>query len=87
MWRNKVWRSKHSRVLSFFGGPTINWEDQIVLVTGGASGIGYSLVSTLGVMGVTVVVLDLLKREAEWGQHVLVESLRMVNSHTDHAVR
>lgn len=36
-----------------------SWEDQIVLITGGSSGIGELLANTLAVRNVTVVVLDI----------------------------
>jgi len=37
----------------------LSWEDQIVLITGGSSGVGELLANTLAVRHVTVVVLDL----------------------------
>ncbi|ORY52813.1 hypothetical protein BCR35DRAFT_337602, partial [Leucosporidium creatinivorum] len=49
-----------------FGEPALDWEEQIVVVTGGASGIGQVLVETLAVRGVTVVVLDKRPFVADW---------------------
>jgi hypothetical protein len=37
----------------------LDWSEQIVVLTGGASGIGELLANTLAVRGVTVVVLDI----------------------------
>jgi len=37
----------------------VSWEDQIVLITGGSSGIGELLANTLAMRSVTVVVLDI----------------------------
>ena len=42
----------------------VDWTDQIVLVTGGASGLGGLLSETLAMRGVRVVVLDV--RKGEW---------------------
>lgn len=54
---NKSWRSS-SKISAFFGGPTLDWDSQIVVVTGGANGIGRVITETLAVMGATVVVID-----------------------------
>ncbi|KAF8622123.1 hypothetical protein AX15_007256 [Amanita polypyramis BW_CC] len=54
-WYSKLHRNKGS----IFSGPKpLDWEEQIILITGGASGIGHLLANTLAVQGVTVVVLD-----------------------------
>jgi len=42
----------------FFGSPPLDWSEQVVVITGGASGIGELLANTLAVRNVTVVVLD-----------------------------
>lgn len=57
LWTNKPWRTS-GVFTSLFGGPAIDWSEQIVVVTGGASGIGKVLVETLMMMRVTVVVID-----------------------------
>jgi len=51
-WSSKTWRN--------LGGPggRLDWGEQIVLITGGASGIGSLLANTLAVRNVVVVVLD-----------------------------
>ncbi|OAQ27346.1 retinal short-chain dehydrogenase/reductase [Linnemannia elongata AG-77] len=36
----------------------VDWEDEVVLITGGASGIGYLLAEMLAIRHITVVVLD-----------------------------
>ncbi|KAF9954877.1 hypothetical protein BGZ72_004191 [Mortierella alpina] len=36
----------------------VDWEDEVVLITGGASGIGYLLAEMLAIRRITVVVLD-----------------------------
>ncbi|KAF9925761.1 hypothetical protein FBU30_004503 [Linnemannia zychae] len=36
----------------------VDWEDEIVLITGGASGVGYLLAEMLAIRHITVVVLD-----------------------------
>ena len=41
-----------------FGPPRLDWGDQLVVVTGGASGIGELISNTLAVRNVNVVVLD-----------------------------
>jgi len=42
----------------FFGGPPLDWGEQVVVITGGGSGVGELLANTLAVRNVTVVVLD-----------------------------
>jgi len=41
-----------------FRPPRYDWGEQVVVITGGASGIGELLANTLAVRSVTVVVLD-----------------------------
>jgi len=54
-WVSKLYRNQGSFVLR---PPTLDWSEQIVVITGGASGIGELLANTLAVRNVTVVVLD-----------------------------
>jgi NAD(P)-dependent dehydrogenase (short-subunit alcohol dehydrogenase family) len=54
-WCSKLYRNQGSFVLR---PPPLDWSEQIVVITGGASGIGELLANTLAVRGVTVVVLD-----------------------------
>jgi len=54
-WYSLLWRNQGSLL---FAPPRLEWSDQVVLITGGASGIGELLANTLAVRGVTVVVLD-----------------------------
>lgn len=56
---NKPWRTT-SLLSGLFGGPVLNWEDQIVVVTGGSGGIGRVIAETMAVMRVTVVVIDVV---------------------------
>ncbi|KZT29253.1 retinal short-chain dehydrogenase reductase [Neolentinus lepideus HHB14362 ss-1] len=42
----------------FFAPPPVDWSEELVVITGGASGIGELIANTLAVRSVTVVVLD-----------------------------
>jgi NAD(P)-dependent dehydrogenase (short-subunit alcohol dehydrogenase family) len=48
MWRNRRWRRGQ-----------IDWNEQVVLVTGGSEGLGRVLVETLLLKHITVIVLDI----------------------------
>ncbi|KAJ7572532.1 retinal short-chain dehydrogenase/reductase [Mycena floridula] len=54
-WISLLYRNQGSLL---FRPPRLDWGDQIVLVTGGASGVGELLANTLAVRNVNVVVLD-----------------------------
>ncbi|KAI0068718.1 retinal short-chain dehydrogenase/reductase [Artomyces pyxidatus] len=54
-WYSRLFRNQGSLL---FGPGALDWGEQIVLVTGGASGIGELIANTLAVRNVTVVVLD-----------------------------
>lgn len=54
-WYSRLYRNQGSL---FFAPKRLDWGEQIVVVTGGASGVGELLANTLAVRNVTVVVLD-----------------------------
>ncbi|EAU84355.1 retinal short-chain dehydrogenase/reductase [Coprinopsis cinerea okayama7 len=54
-WYSRLYRNQGSLL---FGPSPMDWGEQIVVITGGASGIGELLANTLAVRNVTVVVLD-----------------------------
>ncbi|KAL1685740.1 hypothetical protein GGG16DRAFT_65684 [Schizophyllum commune] len=59
-WFVKWWSTLHRNQGSFlFAPPPLDWSEQVVLITGGASGIGELLANTLAVRNVAVVVLDI----------------------------
>lgn len=55
-WISLLYRNQGSL---FFKPDPLDWSEQIVVVTGGASGVGELLANTLAVRNVTVVVLDI----------------------------
>ncbi|KAF9464869.1 retinal short-chain dehydrogenase/reductase [Collybia nuda] len=54
-WYSRLYRNQGSL---FFGPGRFDWGEQVVVITGGASGIGELLANTLAVRNVNVVVLD-----------------------------
>ena len=54
-WCSKLYRNQGNLL---FRPPPLDWSEQVVILTGGASGIGELLANTLAVRSVTVVVLD-----------------------------
>lgn len=78
VWRDRSWlgeegeeegaRGRRTWVTRMFGGPSLDWDKQIVVITGGASGVGLVVVETLAVMGVTVVVIDRNQFVGDWGE-------------------
>ncbi|EIM85656.1 retinal short-chain dehydrogenase/reductase [Stereum hirsutum FP-91666 SS1] len=54
-WYSRLYRNQGSLL---FGPAALDWGEQIVVVTGGSSGIGELIANTLAVRNVTVVVLD-----------------------------
>ncbi|KAG6903405.1 hypothetical protein C0995_005428 [Termitomyces sp. Mi166 len=55
-WCSRLYRNQRS---FFFGPARFDWGEQIVVITGGSSGVGELLANTLAVRNVTVVVLDI----------------------------
>ncbi|KAH0587852.1 hypothetical protein H2248_006607 [Termitomyces sp. 'cryptogamus'] len=55
-WCSRLYRNQRSL---FFGPSQFDWGEQIVVITGGSSGVGELLANTLAVRNVTVVVLDI----------------------------
>ncbi|KAI0750965.1 retinal short-chain dehydrogenase/reductase [Daedaleopsis nitida] len=54
-WYSRLYRNQGSLL---FGPARLDWGDELVVVTGGSSGIGELVANTLAVRNVTVVVLD-----------------------------
>jgi len=54
-WYSRLWRNQGSL---FFGPGPLDWGEQIIVLTGGASGVGELLANTLAVRNVSVIVLD-----------------------------
>jgi NAD(P)-dependent dehydrogenase (short-subunit alcohol dehydrogenase family) len=54
-WYSRLYRNQGNLL---FGPGSVDWGEQIVLITGGASGVGELLANTLAVRNVAVVVLD-----------------------------
>jgi len=54
-WYSRLYRNQASVL---FGPPPVDWGEQVVVITGGASGVGELLANTLAVRNVSVVVLD-----------------------------
>lgn len=54
-WLSRLYRNQASL---FFAPPRLDWAEEIVVITGGSSGIGELLANTLAVRNVAVVVLD-----------------------------
>ncbi|KAF8969422.1 hypothetical protein BDZ97DRAFT_1795557 [Flammula alnicola] len=61
-WYSKLYRNQGSLL---YGPGPLDWSEQIVVLTGGSSGIGELLANTLAVRSVTVVVLDVKPIETE----------------------
>ncbi|ESK95152.1 retinal short-chain dehydrogenase reductase [Moniliophthora roreri MCA 2997] len=55
-WCSRLWRNQGNLL---FAPKRFDWGEQIVIITGGSSGIGELLANTLAVRNVTVVVLDI----------------------------
>jgi len=60
-WRylDSAWRNGH------FFPQKLDWGEQVVVITGGAGGLGGLLANTLAIRGVTVAILDLVPLETE----------------------
>ncbi|GBE79942.1 Dehydrogenase RED2 [Sparassis crispa] len=55
-WCSRLYRNQGSLL---FGQPPLDWGEQVVVITGGSSGIGELIANTLAVRNVTVIVLDI----------------------------
>ncbi|KAI0638346.1 retinal short-chain dehydrogenase/reductase [Trametes polyzona] len=55
-WYSRLYRNQGSLI---HGPPRLDWGEQLVVVTGGSSGLGELIANTLAVRNVTVVVLDI----------------------------
>ncbi|KAL0580072.1 hypothetical protein V5O48_001931 [Marasmius crinis-equi] len=55
-WTSRLWRNQGSLL---FAPPRFDWGEQVVVITGGSSGVGELLANTLAVRNVTVAVLDI----------------------------
>ncbi|EJD53533.1 retinal short-chain dehydrogenase/reductase [Auricularia subglabra TFB-10046 SS5] len=61
-WTSSVWRNERSLL---WKAGRVDWGEQIIVITGGSSGIGELLANTFAVRNVTVVVLDVKEIESE----------------------
>jgi len=68
IWTNALWKRGFK---GFFGWHRLDWSQQIVLVTGGSSGIGRMIVDLLAGKKVTVVVLDVRPYQNQMGMCAL----------------
>lgn len=58
-----------------FGGPrTLDWSQEVVVVTGGASGLGRSIAEIFGMRGASVAILDV--KEVDGGPEALGEGVK-----------
>ncbi|TFK55572.1 NAD(P)-binding protein [Heliocybe sulcata] len=55
-WYSRLYANQASL---FFAPPPMDWSEELVVITGGASGVGELIANTLAVKNVTVVVLDM----------------------------
>ncbi|KAK9764541.1 hypothetical protein K7432_007873 [Basidiobolus ranarum] len=46
-----------------------DWQDEVVLITGGASGVGFMLAETLAVRNIKTIVLDIKEMKSEYNIH------------------
>ncbi|TFY59158.1 hypothetical protein EVJ58_g5948, partial [Rhodofomes roseus] len=54
-WHSRLYRNQGSLI---YGPGSLDWGEQIILITGGSSGIGELIANTCAVRNVTVIVLD-----------------------------
>ena len=70
-WYSRLYRNQGSLI---YGPGPLDWSEQIVVLTGGSSGMGELLANTLAVRNVTVVVLDVNPIQTENCERLLLVS-------------
>lgn len=71
IWRNRSWRAGLAGLLRQ---PRTAWSDEVVVITGGAQGLGAVLAETLAMLHATVVVLDINESLPAFGAYSCLPS-------------
>jgi FlaA1/EpsC-like NDP-sugar epimerase len=61
------------KVNNYLADKTWNWNKEIVVVTGGSSGIGAELVTKLAKRGVKVIIVDMNEPQGKLGMSVMLQ--------------